>query len=163
MDRRTFIKGGGAAAAAALGGGCASIGGGADTLAYLGGTPVVVPGCAPKGIDGLFAWPIVNDAMRRASDDVLVARKMSGTDITKEFERKFAEWQGSKYALACINGTTALNTAFYAIGVGPGDEVICPTLTFWKGLSDVVNSYVDSVTLEKLLEEQDETGGDYVI
>ena len=80
MDRRTFIKGGGAAAAAALGGGCASIGGGADTLAYLGGTPVVVPGCAPKGIDGLFAWPIVNDAMRRASDDVLVARKMSGTD-----------------------------------------------------------------------------------
>ena len=39
----------------------------------------------------------------------------------------------------------------------------CPTLTFWKGLSDVVNSYVDSVTLEKLLEEQDETGGDYVI
>ena len=139
MDRRAFIKGGGAAAAAALGGGCASIGGGADTLAYLGGTPVVVPGCAPKGIDGLFAWPIVNDAMRRASDDVLVARKMSGTDITKEFERKFAEWQGSKYALACINGTTALNTAFYAIGVGPGDEVICPTLTFWASCMGVVN------------------------
>ncbi len=140
MNRRDFIKTGGAASAVALGGGaCASVSGGADKLALLGGTPIMAAGSASEGMDHLFAWPVVNDAMRKASDVVLCAHKMSGRDITMKFEEKFAEWQGTKYGLACINGTTALNTAFFAIGIGPGDEVICPTLTFWASCMGVVN------------------------
>ena len=140
MERREFIKGTGAAAAAAtFGGACASVTGSANKLAYLGGTPVMAPGEHKEGVENLFAWPIVNDAMRKASDAVLVAHKMSGRDITTKFQAAFAKWQGSKYGLACINGTTALNTAFYCVGIGPGDEVICPTLTFWASCMGVVN------------------------
>ncbi|MBQ6329767.1 MAG: DegT/DnrJ/EryC1/StrS family aminotransferase [Kiritimatiellae bacterium] len=140
MNRRDFIRSGGAATVMAMGGGaCASISGDAGKLAYFGGTPVMSAAQKPAGYGRLFAWPIVNDAMRKASDGVLVSGKMSGRDITIKFENEFAKWQGTKYALACLNGTTALNTAFYAVGVGPGDEVICPTVTFWASCMGVVN------------------------
>ena len=46
------------------------------------------------------------------------------------FEKGFAEKIGVKHALACSNGTVALHLALLSIGVGPGDEVIVPTLTY---------------------------------
>jgi perosamine synthetase len=46
------------------------------------------------------------------------------------FEKKFAEHIGAKHALTCSNGTVALHLALLALGVGPGDEVIVPTLTY---------------------------------
>ena len=46
------------------------------------------------------------------------------------FEEAFAEFCGVKHAVSCSNGTTALHLALLALDVGPGDEVIVPTLTF---------------------------------
>lgn len=46
------------------------------------------------------------------------------------FEKRFAEYIGVKYALSCCNGTVALHLALLALGIGPGDEVIVPTLTY---------------------------------
>jgi perosamine synthetase len=46
------------------------------------------------------------------------------------FEAAFAEFCGVRHAVACSNGTTALHLALAALGVGPGDEVIVPSLTF---------------------------------
>jgi perosamine synthetase len=46
------------------------------------------------------------------------------------FEAGFAEFCGVRHAVACCNGTVALHVALLALGVGPGDEVIVPTLTF---------------------------------
>jgi perosamine synthetase len=46
------------------------------------------------------------------------------------FESMFAEFCGVKHAVACSNGTTALHLALLTLGVGSGDEVIVPTLTF---------------------------------
>ena len=46
------------------------------------------------------------------------------------FEGKIAELTGSKYAIACVNGTAALQVSLRLAGVEPGDEVIVPTLTF---------------------------------
>ena len=46
------------------------------------------------------------------------------------FELKIAEYTGSKYAVACVNGTAAIQISLKLAGVGPGDEVIVPTLTF---------------------------------
>ena len=46
------------------------------------------------------------------------------------FERKIAEYTGSKYAIACMNGTAAIQVSLRLAGVEPGDEVIVPTLTF---------------------------------
>jgi perosamine synthetase len=47
-----------------------------------------------------------------------------------EFETRFADFCGVKHAIATNNGTTALHLALVALGVGPGDEVIIPTLTY---------------------------------
>ena len=95
-------------------------------LAILGGRPVIA-----KKDERLFHWPIVNEAMKRACAKVLDEGSMSGTDRSREFEAKFAAWNGRKYALSFPNGTSALTTAFWALGIGCGDEVICPTLTYW--------------------------------
>ena len=46
------------------------------------------------------------------------------------FEEKIAEFTGSKYAIACVNGTAAIQVSLRLAGVSPGDEVIVPTLTF---------------------------------
>jgi perosamine synthetase len=46
------------------------------------------------------------------------------------FEEAFARFCGVRHAVACSNGTTALHLALVALGIGPGDEVIVPTLTF---------------------------------
>ena len=47
-----------------------------------------------------------------------------------EFERRFAAFCGVRHGVACSNGTTALHLALVALGLGPGDEVIVPALTF---------------------------------
>lgn len=48
----------------------------------------------------------------------------------QQFEEAFAKFCGVKCALSCCNGTASLHLALLALGVGPGDEVIVPTLTF---------------------------------
>ena len=47
-----------------------------------------------------------------------------------EFEAAFAEFSGTSHALAVANGTAALHLALLAVGCGPGDEVILPSLNF---------------------------------
>lgn len=47
-----------------------------------------------------------------------------------EFEQAFADYCGAAYGISTTNGTTALHLALHAIGLGPGDEVIVPALTF---------------------------------
>ena len=97
-------------------------------LAMYGGTPVLKKEDIPEE---LFHWPIVNDAMRQAQTAVLEAGNMSGTDISRRFEREFADWHGMKYGLAHNTGTNALISAMYGVGLGPGDELICPSITYW--------------------------------
>jgi len=46
------------------------------------------------------------------------------------FEGEFANYVGLPHALSLSNGTTALHVALMALGIGPGDEVIVPTLTY---------------------------------
>ncbi len=50
--------------------------------------------------------------------------------ITREFEETFATLSGASNAIAVSNGTSALHLSLLASGVGPGDEVICPAMTF---------------------------------
>ena len=46
------------------------------------------------------------------------------------FEKKIAKYTGSKYAIACINGTSALQLSLKLVGVGTDEEVIVPSMTF---------------------------------
>ena len=55
-----------------------------------------------------------------------------------EFEEAFARFTQAKYAVAVSNGTAALHAAMFALGIGPGDEVIVPALTFAASANCVV-------------------------
>ena len=54
----------------------------------------------------------------------------SAGKYVNKFEEDICEFTGAKYAVACVNGTAALQVALQLIGVQPGDEVIVPTVTF---------------------------------
>ena len=95
-------------------------------LALLGGQKSVT-----KDPGDIFKWPIVTVEDEEAVLDVLRRGAMSGTDITQSFECEFAEWIGARYALAHCNGTACLHAAMWACGVGAGDEIICPSMTYW--------------------------------
>ena len=95
-------------------------------LAINGGKPVI-----PEKNEQLFHWPIVTDEDIQAVTMVLKAGKMSGSDITKAFEKEYAAWNGTEYALGTCNGTAALVEAMWACGIGAGDEIIAPSLTYW--------------------------------
>lgn len=103
-----------------------------SVLALLGGEKAVTrePG-------DMFTWPIVTEEDEAAVLDVLRRGAMSGTDVTKEFEREFAEWQGNKYGLGFSTGTASIQAAMWACGVGVGDEIICPSTTFWASALQV--------------------------
>ena len=62
--------------------------------------------------------------------EVLRSRWLSMGAVTKLFEQEFASFIGAKHTLAVTNATAALHLACLAVGIGPGDEVIIPSLTF---------------------------------
>lgn len=65
-----------------------------------------------------------------AIGNVLRSGWLSMGDITQQFEAKFAEFVGARHAIAVTNGTAALHLACTALGLGEGDEVLCPSLSF---------------------------------
>ena len=64
---------------------------------------------------------------------------MSGTDVTVKFEKEYADWFGTKYALAHNTGTSSIHTAMFGCGVGVGDEIICQSMTFWASVLQAMN------------------------
>src|SRR5690349_10335615 len=58
---------------------------------------------------------------------------------TRRFEEEFRDWSGSSHAVAVSSCTAGLEVALHALGVGPGDEVIVPTLTFCSTANVVVH------------------------
>jgi dTDP-4-amino-4,6-dideoxygalactose transaminase len=66
----------------------------------------------------------------RAALEVIHRRWLTMGAVTQEFEREFAEFIGAKHALAVSSCTDALHLACLALGIGEGDEVIAPSLTF---------------------------------
>jgi len=79
----------------------------------------------------IYRWPIVTKEDEDAVLEVLRRGGMSGTDVTQAFEKDYAAWQGAKYALGSNNGTSALEAAMFGCGIGRGDEIIAPSITYW--------------------------------
>ena len=71
-----------------------------------------------------------NSAKKRLGFAVnCIANADSGTGWVERFEDKFSQIFEIDYAIACNSGTSGLHAALFAAGVGPGDEVILPSLT----------------------------------
>ncbi len=97
-----------------------------EQLAIKGG-----PKSVTKDPGDIMTWPIITQEDEDAVLEVLRRGAMSGTDVTMEFEKDYAAWHGTDYALGCSSGTAALQSAMWACGVGVGDEIIAPSLTYW--------------------------------
>jgi dTDP-4-amino-4,6-dideoxygalactose transaminase len=103
-------------------------------LALHGGTPAVK--------DKLPHWPSFDEAAIRAVEATLRSGKVNYWTGKRgmEFERRFAEWQGSRFAISTTNGTAALHVSLTALGIGPGDEVIVPSYTFIASSFSIVQA-----------------------
>ena len=66
----------------------------------------------------------------RAVADVLHSDWLTTGPKVVEFENAFADLVGAQYAVGITSGTAALHSAMFALGIGPGDEVIVPSMTF---------------------------------
>ena len=67
-----------------------------------------------------------------------------------EFERSFAEYSNIRYATTVSNGTVALHLALIALGVGPGDEVIVPSLTYIASVNAIAYTGATPVFVDSL-------------
>lgn len=65
-----------------------------------------------------------------AVQNVIKSRWLTMGKVTQDFESSFADYIQTKHAIAVTNATAALHLACLALGIGPGDEVIVPSLTF---------------------------------
>lgn len=87
-------------------------------------------------------WPSFTQEEADAVSQVLLSNKVNywtGTEC-RDFEKEFAAWVGTDYAVALANGTLALDVALQAMGVGEGDEVIVTPRSFIASVSTVVNA-----------------------
>lgn len=85
-------------------------------------------------------WPAYTPEETAAVAQVLLSNKVNywtGTEC-REFEKEFAAWSDSQYAIAVANGTVALDLAFQALRIGAGDEVIVTSRTFLASVSSIV-------------------------
>ena len=97
----------------------------------------------PKTVkDPLPHWPCFDDRAIQAVEAVLRSGKVNYWTGRQgmEFEKRFAEWQGSKYAVSVATGTAALHVSLTALGLVPGDEVIVPSYTFIASSVSIVQA-----------------------
>ena len=87
-------------------------------------------------------WPSFTEEEAAAVARTLLSNQVNywTGDECRRFEQEFAEWCGSRYAIALANGTVALDVALRALGIGPGDEVVVTPRTFIASISCVVNA-----------------------
>ena len=86
-------------------------------------------------------WPSFSAREIEAAGAVLKSGRVNywtGTE-GKEFEKEFAAWCGTEYAVALANGTLALEACWRALGIGAGDEVIVTPRTFLASASSIIN------------------------
>jgi len=97
--------------------------------------------------------PLIPELQEAFSRTLESGRFIFGPEV-EAFEREAAEHLGTQDSVSCANGTDALVLVLDAMGIGPGDEVICPTFTFYATAESIarrgatpVFADIDAVTL----------------
>jgi perosamine synthetase len=85
-----------------------------------------------------IAKPYVGPEERAAVLETLESNVFSKGGRVETFERAFAEFHGARFGVATSSGTTALSAALFGHGIGPGDEVIVPSFSFFATASCVL-------------------------
>ncbi|MDC3234750.1 DegT/DnrJ/EryC1/StrS aminotransferase family protein [Candidatus Puniceispirillum sp.] len=111
-------------------------------------------------INGPFSpWPFFTHEELDAVSRVILSNEVNywtGLEC-RNFEREFADFAGTEYAIAVSNGTTALDLAFIALGLNRGDEVIVTSRTFLASVSSIINAGAVPVFADVNLDSQNIT------
>lgn len=101
-------------------------------------------------------WPSFTQFEADAVAKVLLSNKVNywtGQEC-REFEKEFAQFAGTQYAVALTNGTVALDVALKALGIGEGDDVIVTSRTFLASASSIVTAGANPVFADVELDSQ---------
>jgi len=110
-------------------------------------------------INKFSPWPSFTKEESNIIQKILLSNKVNywtGTEC-REFEREFANWSESKYAVSLSNGTVALDVALKALGIGEGDEVIVTPRSYIASVSSIVNSNATPIFADIDLDTQNIT------
>ncbi|TXJ08066.1 MAG: DegT/DnrJ/EryC1/StrS aminotransferase family protein [Acinetobacter sp.] len=101
-------------------------------------------------------WPSFTQQEADAVSQVLLSNKVNywtGQEC-REFEKEFAAWVGTDYAIALANGTVALDVALKALNIGAGDDVIVTSRTFLASASSIVTAGANPIFADVELDSQ---------
>ena len=90
-------------------------------------------------VDLVAQYQTIKDEIDASIADVIHNGHFIGGDVIRDFATQFAAYCDVPYCVPCANGTDALEIALTSLGIGKGDEVIIPALTFVATLEAVVN------------------------
>lgn len=101
-------------------------------------------------------WPSFTQEEADAVSQVLLSNKVNywtGQEC-REFEKEFARFAETRYAVALANGTVALDVALKALGIGAGDDVIVTSRTFLASASSIVTAGANPIFADVELDSQ---------
>lgn len=101
-------------------------------------------------------WPSFTQEEADAVSQVLLSNKVNywtGQEC-REFEKEFAQFAGTQYAVALANGTVALDVALKALGIGAGDDVIVTSRTFLASASSIVTAGANPIFADVEIDSQ---------
>ena len=101
-------------------------------------------------------WPSFTKEEANIIQKILLSNKVNywtGTEC-RDFEREYANWSDSKYAVALSNGTVALDAALKALDIGEGDEVIVTSRSYIASVTSIVNSSATPIFADVDLDSQ---------
>ena len=94
---------------------------------------LAIEGGQPVNTEAFPAWPAFSDKTFEMITEPLKTRKLNywSGEYGKRFEKALAEWHDAKYCVTTVNEYGAFHTALAALGIGVGDEVICPSYIYF--------------------------------
>lgn len=106
-----------------------------NNLAFFGGPKTI------SEADAKFVWPVIDGDVEKAvleqlRDTISIYDRSS---VFRRFEDEFKDYHGRRYGLVSNSGTSSIHAMFDAVGLLPGDEVLCPVYTFHAAVSPMMS------------------------
>jgi len=118
-----------------------------DNLAHLpaiaGGKPV-----RARANRLVFGAPVLGEEEITSVAECIRSQWIGLGGRVERFEQEFARYKGAPYALAVSSGTAAIHLALAALGIGAGDEVIAPSMTFCSTIHSIVHTGAKPVLVD---------------
>ncbi len=114
------------------------------------GTPAIAGGKPIRSRDRrlIFGAPVIGDAEIASVTECLRSNWIGLGGRVERFEQEFARYKGAPYAVGVSSGTAAIHLALLSLGIGAGDEVIAPAMTFCSTIHSIVHTGAKPVLVD---------------